>query len=62
MSSLVEEMEEGWKENKVGKKKVFEKIAPFLKTDKYGIAQFCGKPVMTKAGPVTSVMRNGNIS
>ena len=59
---MVEEMEEGWKENKVGKKKVFEKIAPFLKTDKYGIAQFCGKPVMTKAGPVTSVMRNGNIS
>ena len=49
-------------ENKVGKKKVFEKIAPFLKTSEYGVPEFCGRPLMTSAGVCTSPINKGSVS
>jgi len=49
-------------ENKIGKKKVFEKIAPFLKTSKYGVPEFCGRPLLTSAGVCTSPVKNGSVS
>ena len=55
-------MEEPAKENRVGKKKIFEKMAPYLKTDKFGVASFLGKPIMTSAGPATSSLGDGSIS
>ncbi len=41
------EGEEGkpFAENNVGKKKVFEKIAPFLKTSEYGVLDFGKRPL-----------------
>lgn len=56
--------EEGqpFKENKIGKKKVFEKIAPFLKTSEYGVPEFCGRPLLTSAGVCTSPINNGSVS
>jgi len=58
------EGEEGapYKENKVGKKKVFEKIAPFLKTSEYGVPEFGGRPLLTSAGVCTSPINNGSVS
>jgi len=58
------EGEEGqpFAENKVGKKKVFEKIAPFLKTSEYGVPEFCGRPLLTSAGVCTSPINNGSVS
>jgi glutamyl-tRNA synthetase len=49
-------------ENKIGKQKVFEKIAPFLRTDKYGVPEFCGRPLLTSAGVCTSPIANGFVS
>ena len=49
-------------ENKIGKQKVFEKIAPFLGTGKYGVPEFCGRPLMTSAGVCTSPITNGSVS
>mmetsp|Transcript_65686 Transcript_65686/g.77215 ORF Transcript_65686/g.77215 Transcript_65686/m.77215 type:complete len:859 (+) Transcript_65686:136-2712(+) len=49
-------------ENKVGKKKVFEKIAPFLTTSEYGVPMFLGKPLMTSAGVCTSPIVDGSVS
>ena len=49
-------------ENKIGKQKVFEKIAPFLRTGKYGVPEFCGRPLLTSAGVCTSPITNGSVS
>jgi glutamyl-tRNA synthetase len=49
-------------ENKVGKKKVFENIAPHLRTNKYGIPEFLGRPLMTTAGACTSPVSDGSVS
>jgi methionine--tRNA ligase beta chain len=58
------EGEEGepYAENKVGKKKVFEQIAPFLQTNEYGIPTFGGRPLLTSAGVCTSPINNGSVS
>ena len=58
------EGEEGqpYAENKVGKKKVFEKLAPFLVTNKYGVPEFLGRPFMTSAGVCTSAISDGTVS
>jgi len=53
---------EPFAENKIGKKKVFEKLAPFLVTDKYGVPEFLGRPLMTSAGVCTSPIPNGSVS
>ena len=47
---------------KVGKKKVFEKLAPFLVTSKYGVPEFLGRPFMTSAGICTSPIPDGTVS
>ena len=49
-------------ENKIGKKKVFEKIAPHLLTSKYGVPEFLGRPLMTSAGVCTSPILDGTVS
>jgi len=49
-------------ENKVGKKKIFEKLAPHLVTSKYGIPEFLGRPFMTSAGVCTSPIPDGTVS
>jgi glutamyl-tRNA synthetase len=49
-------------ENKIGKQKVFEKIAPFLRTGAYGVPEFCGRPLLTSAGVCTSPIVNGSVS
>ena len=58
------EGEEGqpFAENKIGKKKVFEKIAPHLKTSQYGVPEFLGRPFMTSAGVCTSPLSDGSVS
>jgi len=53
---------EPYAENKIGKKKVFEQIAPFLVTSKYGIPEFLGRPFMTSAGVCTSPIPDGTVS
>jgi glutamyl-tRNA synthetase len=49
-------------ENKLGKKKVFEGLAPYLVTNKYGIPEFMGRPFMTSAGVCTSAISDGSVS
>jgi len=49
-------------ENKVGKKKVFEKLAPHLVTDDNGTAEFMGRPFLTSAGVCTSPIPGGNVA
>lgn len=49
-------------ENKIGKKKVFEKLAPFLVTNKYGVPEFLGRPFMTSGGVCTSPISDGSVS
>ena len=58
------EGEEGqpYAENKVGKKKVFEKLSPFLKTNEYGVPEFAGRPLLTSAGVCTSPIGKGSVS
>ncbi len=53
---------EPYAENKIGKKKVFEQIAPFLVTSKYGVPEFLGRPFMTSAGVCTSPIPDGTVS
>jgi len=48
--------------NQMGKKKVFEKLAPFLVTDKCGVPEFLGKPFTTSAGVCTSPIPEGNVA
>eukprot|EP00543_Licmophora_paradoxa_P010468 CAMPEP_0202457778 /NCGR_PEP_ID=MMETSP1360-20130828/14697_1 /ASSEMBLY_ACC=CAM_ASM_000848 /TAXON_ID=515479 /ORGANISM="Licmophora paradoxa, Strain CCMP2313" /LENGTH=823 /DNA_ID=CAMNT_0049077941 /DNA_START=68 /DNA_END=2539 /DNA_ORIENTATION=- len=57
------EGEEGkpFAENKVGKKKIFEGIAPHLKTSKYGVPEFLGRPFVTSAGVCTSAITDGTV-
>jgi len=50
------------KENPMGKKKIFPKIAPFLVTDEYGVPSFLGRPLMTSAGVCTSPIVDGTVS
>ena len=49
-------------ENKIAKKKVFEEIAPNLITNKYGVPEFLGRPLMTSAGICTSPIVDGSVS
>lgn len=49
-------------ENQVGKKKLVEKLAPFLVTNKYGVPEFLGRPFMTSAGVCTSSITDGSVS
>jgi len=49
-------------ENKFGKKKIFEKIAPHLVTSKYGVPEFLGRPFMTSAGVCTSAVTEGTVA
>lgn len=58
------EGEEGapYKENKIGKKKIFEKLAPHLVTNKYGIPEFLGRPFVTSGGVCTSPITEGSVS
>ena len=56
------ENEEAYAENKLGKKKVFEKLAPLLVTNKYGVPEFLGRPFMTSAGVCTSAIPDGTVS
>jgi len=49
-------------ENKIGKKKIFQKLAPFLITSKYGVPEFCGRPFMTSAGVCTTSIPDGTVS
>mmetsp|Transcript_1867 Transcript_1867/g.2103 ORF Transcript_1867/g.2103 Transcript_1867/m.2103 type:complete len:898 (+) Transcript_1867:307-3000(+) len=50
------------KPNQLGKKKIFEKLAPFLVTSKYGVPEFLGRPLMTSAGVCTSPISEGNVA
>lgn len=50
------------KENPMGKKKIFPKLAPFLVTDEYGVPSFLGKPFMTSAGVCTSPVVDGTVA
>lgn len=58
------EGEEGkpYAENKVGKKKVFEKLALHLVTNSYGSPEFMGRPFLTSAGVCTSPIAGGNVA
>ncbi|VEU42933.1 unnamed protein product [Pseudo-nitzschia multistriata] len=53
---------EPYAENKVGKKKIFQKIAPYLVTSKYGVPEFLGRPLMTSSGVCTSPIPDGTVS
>ena len=53
---------EPYAENKIGKKKIVEKLAPFLVTSKYGVPEFLGRPFMTSAGVCTSAIPDGTVS
>jgi glutamyl-tRNA synthetase len=57
------EGEEGapYAENKIGKKKIFEEVAPYLVTSKYGVPEFLGRPFMTSAGVCTSPIPDGTV-
>ena len=48
-------------ENKIGKKKVFEELAPYLVTNKYGVPEFLGRPFMTSAGVCTTPIVDGTV-
>jgi aminoacyl tRNA synthase complex-interacting multifunctional protein 1 len=48
-------------ENKIGKKKIFKQLAPFLTTSKYGVPEFLGRPFMTSAGVCTSSVPDGTV-
>jgi len=58
------EGEEGapYAENKIGKKKIVEKLAPYLTTNKYGSPEFLGRPFLTSAGVCTSSIPDGSVS
>ena len=58
------ESEEGkpMAENPMGKKKIFDKLAPHLVTNKYGVPEFLGRPFMTSAGVCTSSIAEGNVA
>ena len=55
-------MDDPFAENKVGKKKIVEQLAPYLVTNEYGVPEFLGRPWMTSAGACTSAISDGNVS
>eukprot|EP00549_Striatella_unipunctata_P026583 CAMPEP_0118719068 /NCGR_PEP_ID=MMETSP0800-20121206/29201_1 /TAXON_ID=210618 ORGANISM="Striatella unipunctata, Strain CCMP2910" /NCGR_SAMPLE_ID=MMETSP0800 /ASSEMBLY_ACC=CAM_ASM_000638 /LENGTH=820 /DNA_ID=CAMNT_0006626259 /DNA_START=173 /DNA_END=2635 /DNA_ORIENTATION=- len=56
------EAAEPFAENKIGKKKVLQALAPYLVTNDYGIPEFLGRPFMTSAGACTSPIPKGSVS
>jgi aminoacyl tRNA synthase complex-interacting multifunctional protein 1 len=50
------------KENPMGKKKIFDKLAPFLVTNKHGVPEFLGRPFVTSAGVCVSSISDGNVA
>ena len=50
------------KENPMGKKKIFDKLAPYLVTSEYGVPEFLGRPFMTSAGVCTSSISKGTVA
>lgn len=48
-------------ESKMGKKKVFEKLSPYLLTNKYGVPEFLGRPFVTSKGVCTSPVPNASV-
>lgn len=50
------------KENPMGKKKIFDKLAPHLVTSTYGVPEFLGRPFMTSAGVCTSAISDGTVA
>jgi methionine--tRNA ligase beta chain len=56
------DMEEPMAENKLAKKKVFEQLAPFLRTSQHGVPEFLGAPFMTSAGVCTSPLPDASVS
>jgi len=48
-------------ENKIGKKKILDKLLPHLKTSKYGVPEFCDRPFMSSAGVCTSGVLDGTV-
>ena len=48
-------------ENPMQKKKIFDKLAPFLVTNKYGVPEFLERPFMTSAGVCTSSIAEGTV-
>merc|ERR1712157_405890 len=51
--TLLGEEGEPMAENKIGKKKIWEKIQPFLKSDEHGTAMFLDSPLLTSEGVCT---------
>ena len=49
-------------ENAIGKKKVFDNLAPYLTTSKYGVPEFLGRPFVTSAGVCTTPIPEGSVS
>jgi glutamyl-tRNA synthetase len=49
-------------ENKVGKKKIVEQLAPYLVTNRYGVPEFLGRPFVTSAGVCTTSIPDGTVS
>lgn len=49
-------------ENKIGKKKILDRLAPHLVTGRYGVPEFLGRPFMTSAGVCTSPIPDGTVS
>jgi methionine--tRNA ligase beta chain len=49
-------------EKKIEKEKVFERCAPFFKTNQFGVPEFCHRPLMTSAGICTSAIRNAALT
>jgi len=49
-------------ENKVGKKKIFEKLAPYLKSDEYGTPGFLGVPFVSSGGVCSSPLGGGQVA
>jgi len=49
-------------ENAIGKKKIFDELAPHLVTNKYGVPEFLGRPFLTSAGVCTSPISAGSVS
>jgi len=47
---------------KVEKEKVFEKVAPYFKTNQFGVPEFCQRPLMTSAGVCTCAIRNSPVT
>eukprot|EP00542_Grammatophora_oceanica_P022287 CAMPEP_0194041792 /NCGR_PEP_ID=MMETSP0009_2-20130614/13616_1 /TAXON_ID=210454 /ORGANISM="Grammatophora oceanica, Strain CCMP 410" /LENGTH=835 /DNA_ID=CAMNT_0038685399 /DNA_START=28 /DNA_END=2535 /DNA_ORIENTATION=+ len=48
--------------NKLGKKKILEKLSPHLITNRFGVPEFLGRPFMTSAGVCTSAIPDGTVS